>query len=174
MFTGLKINGKTKSEHRNWCSPERIGLFYQPLGRICFRAGLIFMFFLPSWRYGEPFGSRWCGGAWEEAEGGFPLRAVVGEEGGLERMEREHKRVTHLSPLPHPFALGGIQVGLLKCDVTQLHSTVMKEIGVSMAVVNMSVSFAHSMTGKAPRLRGQTELCDLRWCILWLIIYDLY
>lgn len=67
---------------------------------------------------GEPLsGSGRCGGARAEA-----LRAVVGvvgEEGGPERMEREcGVGVTHPFPLPHPFALGGIQVGPLKCEVT--------------------------------------------------------
>ena len=58
--------------------------------------------------------------------------------------------VTHPFPLPHLFALGGIQVGPLKCEVTQLHSTATQEIGVTMAVVNTSVSAVHNMSGKAP------------------------
>lgn len=67
---------------------------------------------------------------------------------GLKRCRERAQESDSFFPTLLSFALEGAQMNPLKCEVTQPYSTVVKEIGVSMTVVNISVSSVYNMHRK--------------------------
>lgn len=118
-------------------------------------ARLTFKFFLPTCSRRAPVGfqaRRRTLRVSKQGEDGGPER-VVGAQG----VAQPSRSLTLL--------LRDTSGGPVKCEVSQLHGTVGKEIGVSTAVVSTSVSPARDLSKPAPYGRRRAESCDLMGCV---------